>query len=108
MTDPEGRNTDRANVRISPVVFFLPMVIAVAFHYFVLPLEFSLPEVLGSWITRVLVGGLVGLTGFGLQGLTIAEFRKTGRAQTLGNRPHPLFEPAHIGFPATQCTSGLC
>ena len=84
MTDSEGRNTDRANVRIHPVVFFFPMVIAVAFHYFVLPLQFSVPEVLGGWITRVVVGGLVGLTGFALQGLTIAEFRKTGQSPDVG------------------------
>ena len=84
MTDSEGRNTDRANVRIHPGVFFFPMVIAVAFHYFVLPLQFSVPEVLGGWITRVVVGGLVGLTGFALQGLTIAEFRKTGQSPDVG------------------------
>ncbi len=84
MTDSEGRTADRASVRISPIVFFLPMVGAVAFHYLVWPLGFSFPDVLGGWMTRVVIGVLAGVIGFGLQGLAIAEFRKTGQAPDVG------------------------
>jgi len=84
MNDLERRNSDRADVRMPPAVLFLPMVLAVAFHYLVWPLGFSLPQVLGGWITRVVVGGLVGLTGFGLSGLAIVQFRKTGQKVDVG------------------------
>lgn len=84
MTNPDRHNTDRANVPIPPVAFFLPMVIAMLFHYFVWPLEFSLPDMLGGWITRVVAGALVGLVGFGLQGLTMAQFRKAGQSPDVG------------------------
>ena len=83
MTNSEGHSDDRAQVRIPPVLFFLPLFIALAIHYLVWPLEFSVPEALGGWITRVVVGGLIGLIGIGLQGLAIAEFRKTGQAPSV-------------------------
>jgi protein-S-isoprenylcysteine O-methyltransferase Ste14 len=84
MTDSEDRNIDRAKVRVPPVVFFLPMVIAVVFHYFVFPLGFSLPVTLGGQIPQIVVGSLIALIGFGLQGLTYAEFQKTGQSPDVG------------------------
>ncbi len=72
-------NSDRADVRILPAVFFLPMVLAVAFHYFVWPLGFSLPQALGGRIIQAAVGALVVLIGLGLPGLAMAQFRRTGQ-----------------------------
>ena len=79
MTNHQGQSEDQAGVRVAPPVFFLPMLIGVGLHYLVFPLGFSLPEVLGGWITRVVIGVLIGLGGLGLQGLAIAQFRKTGQ-----------------------------
>jgi protein-S-isoprenylcysteine O-methyltransferase Ste14 len=79
MNDLERPSADRADVRVPPAVFFLPMAVAAAFHYFVWPLNFTLPIVLGGSIGRIVIGGLLGLIGLGLPALSIAQFRKTGQ-----------------------------
>jgi protein-S-isoprenylcysteine O-methyltransferase Ste14 len=84
MKDLERPGFDRAEVRVTPAALFLPMALALAFHYLVWPLGFTLPLDLGGWITSALVGGLVGLTGFGLLGLAMAQFRKTGQKVDAG------------------------
>ncbi len=69
------------------------MLAAVAFHFLVWPLGFSLPDALGGWVTRAVVGALVGLTGVGLQGLAIAEFQKTGQEPDVGQ---PTTKPPFV------------
>jgi len=80
----EKGNSDKADVRVPPAVFFVPMVLAVAFHYLVWPLGFSLPQALGGRIAQALGGALVGLIGVGLPGLALAQFRRTGQKVDVG------------------------
>lgn len=80
----EKGSADRADVRVPPAVFFLPMVLAVAFHYLVWPLGFSLPQALGGRTAQAVGGALVLLIGLGLPGLALAQFRKTGQKVDVG------------------------
>lgn len=79
MNDLERPGTDRADVRVPPAVFFLPMAAAAAVHYLVAPLNFTFPLVIGGPVVRFAVGAILGLIGLGLPALAMAQFRKTGQ-----------------------------
>jgi len=111
MTQRHGiakRNPDKADVRVLPAVFFLPMVLGAAFHYLVWPLGFSLPpavavrsrkrwgELLWAWLASH------------SPDWRLRSFAGRAKRQTSGNLPRPSCAPAPTGFPAIRCTWGPC
>ncbi len=77
---------DRAAVRgLPPLYFVLPLAIALALQFLVLPLPFSLPAIgaMRGGIVRACAGALIGLAGILLFGLTVRAHRRSG------NDPHP-------------------
>jgi len=77
---------DRAAVRgLPPLYFVLPLAIALALQYLVLPVSFSLPAQgsLSGAALRVAAGALLALLGIAIFGATVAAHRRSG------NDPHP-------------------
>ncbi|MDA8110468.1 MAG: isoprenylcysteine carboxylmethyltransferase family protein [Betaproteobacteria bacterium] len=83
---PDNANEDRAAVRgLPPLYFVVPLAIALALQFLVLPLPFALPAVgfLPATALRVAGGALIGVVGVALFAATVAAHRRAG------NDPHP-------------------
>jgi hypothetical protein len=84
MPKPDEPNIDRAKVRVPTFVFLIPLVISVIFHHAVYPLGFSVPDAVGGWMARSVVGILVGLAGFAIQGFAVSHLRKGDQEPGVG------------------------